>query len=202
MPNLHVMLDIETLGKAPGCCIMSIAARTFDPYGDDTLDAILDSVSFSINCDLTAQLLDGFHIDDETLAWWRNQSKETKAALYGNEGSLEASLYAFADFLEKKAKGPSPAPWGSINIWAKSPDFDCAILEHAMNFYGIKVPWTFRDKRDVRTITAVASGIPGGAPFVSATPPQAPAHVASNDCITQINAVKAAIRNMRKPANG
>lgn len=60
----HVMLDLETLGRGPGCVILSIGAVTFNPFGE----GYKHEFTCNIEPEISKQL--GFTVDPDTVAWW------------------------------------------------------------------------------------------------------------------------------------
>lgn len=135
-----VMVDIETLGGKPGSVVASIGAVYF---GDDGLGH-----EFYRVVDVLDSLLAGLRVDDDTLAWWRGQSTEAKAALRAQDArrSLDEALQDFSRFMDQHS-GPE---W--TRVWAKGPDFDLVLLQAAYEAAGQKIPWKYRNARDVRTV--------------------------------------------------
>ena len=135
------MIDIETLGREPGCVICSIGAAKFD--------AREVGETFERSVDITSCQEFGLTIDAETLEWWLTQSEEARAQLVGGDG--------LADVLADLNRFIADAD----ELWANSPSFDLAILEAAFEACGVSAPWEFYEERDYRTIKnlAVTHGI-------------------------------------------
>jgi len=130
----RAMIDIETLGTDPGCVIVSIGAVRFDlEHG------VTDSLFVSVDPESCQAL--GMEIDAGTLAWWLDQPAEAREQLTGGE-TLEHALQELRLFLSDVDE-----------VWANSPSFDLAILEHV---YDVAVagdpPWQFWEQRDYRTL--------------------------------------------------
>jgi hypothetical protein len=178
---LDISLDIETLGAKPGCVILSIGAVAFDPLTlpDSTLQA---AHMFYRNLTIFDQLMLGLVIDPETVKWWQGQDEEAHYAIE-NEKSvpLVTALSDFAEwFVNLERTG---------RVWAKSPQFDCSILEHAAEVLGVKMPWNFRDLCDVRTIAGAAKLV--GRILPSPPPePKGPVHNALVDARYQSELVQ------------
>jgi DNA polymerase III epsilon subunit-like protein len=128
----RVMVDIETLGREPGCVICSIGAAKFD--------AREVGETFEASVDITSCQEFGLEIDAETLAWWLTQSSEARAQLVGGDGLADV-LADLNRFIADAAE-----------VWANSPSFDLAILEAAFESCGVSAPWEFYETRDFRTI--------------------------------------------------
>ncbi|AFH22695.1 exonuclease [environmental Halophage eHP-32] len=128
----RVMIDIETLGREPGCVICSIGGAKFDTreVGE----------TFEASVDITSCQEFGLEIDAETLTWWLTQSSEARAQLVGGDGLADtlADLNRFIGDADE--------------VWANSPSFDLAILEAAFESCGVSAPWEFYEERDFRTI--------------------------------------------------
>ena len=77
----RVMVDIETLGREPGCVVVSIGAVEFGYGIKDELD--LDVAPTS--CQRA-----GLDIDAETLAWWLTQGEAARSQLLGGQPLAEA----------------------------------------------------------------------------------------------------------------
>jgi len=135
------MIDIETLGREPGCSIVSIGCCRFD--------AREVGETFGSSVSLTSCQDHGLEIDAETLEWWLSQSSEAREQLLGGD-DLPEVLRELNQFLAD-----------TDEVWANSPSFDLAILEAAFNACGTSAPWEFYEERDFRTIKnlAISHGI-------------------------------------------
>lgn len=184
---MDVMLDLETLGKKPGCVVLSIGALAFEPLADELPKPGNGQFVFYQNLTIWDQLLLGLQVDPETLDWWKVQSEEAKTALVADQITLNGGLFRFVTWLGNlpgKTKG---------KVWAKSPEFDCSVLEEAARRVGVNLPWDFRDKADVRTIGYVGDLCEAGA--VPAT--KGTKHNALDDCFNQAAAVQHIARGLR-----
>jgi inhibitor of KinA sporulation pathway (predicted exonuclease) len=139
------MVDIETLGTEPGAAILSIGACAFDP--DPETDDIGDRVKISV--DLESCQAAGLHIDADTLQWWLRQSDAARYVLSGGIG-LNDALGEFAAWLRDV---------DADEVWANSPKFDAAHLEHAADAVDVSLPWAYYELRDVRTIRALPGAV-------------------------------------------
>jgi len=128
----RIMLDIETLGREPGCVVVSIGACQFDDDG-------IGKEFFAEIAPASAQEF-GLTIDAETLQWWLTQSEAARDQLLGGD-DLDTALAEFAAWMPNDA-----------DVWANSPSFDCAILDAAFEAADMATPWLWYNQRDVRTI--------------------------------------------------
>lgn len=164
----RVMVDIETLGLEPGVAILSIGAVRFDTGGiGDT---------FEVNVDLESCEAAGLEIDANTLSWWLDQDEAAQHVLTGGM-ELGKALWQFSEFYR-------PAN----EIWAYSPAFDCAILEAAYDAAGMSSPWTYKDQRDCRTLSAL--------PIAVDVEQEGTEHDALDDAKYQARTVAATLREM------
>jgi len=139
----RIMLDIETLGTQPGAALLSIAAVEFQPTtaGDD--DGILDTFHAPVSATSCQEA--GLDIDAETLEWWVGRPNASEQLLGGYE--LNQVLRDLQLFLDTE---------GDLEVWAKSPSFDCVLLDAAYRAIGHDGgPWEYWQERDVRTIASL-----------------------------------------------
>ena len=164
MPR-HVMLDIEVVGV-----LASIGACEFNQAGDFT--------TFHRIIDQTSVLMSGVKVNRSTIKFWQSQPKEAIAPLLTTSGkvSLETALNDFKHFVA-----------GNMFLWAKGPDYDCVELIKYYEALDMKVPWLFRNTRDVRTVMALAG--------VKAFEPEHK-HDALSDAIAQAKTVMAAYEKL------
>lgn len=128
----RVMVDIETLGRDPGCAVIAIGAARFDTQQVGE--------TFEASIDVTSCQEFGLEIDAETLEWWLSQGPQAREQLDGGR-DLDFVLEEFAEFLD-----------GCDEVWANSPKFDAAILEEAYKPTRHSVPWEYWQLRDFRTL--------------------------------------------------
>lgn len=137
-----VMFDIETLGRKPGCVILSIGACRFDIDAKGVFD------EFYVTLDIQDSLAHGLSYDKETLRWWRNQNPKALKGIQKTSISAREGLDKFYEYLSKKPNEP---------LWAWGPHFDVSITQAAMTkVLGIdKMPWKYYNVFDARTICSV-----------------------------------------------
>lgn len=146
----HLVLDLETLGTKANSCILTIGALVFDPYKTDLIDYINNKSENSpdisilykkISIDSCVDL--GMTVDDETIKWW---SKQNEAAI--EEAFSDDDRHDIKDVLLELNKFSR----NCTKFWAKSPSFDCNIIEDAASKLQIGVPWAYHQTRCIRTI--------------------------------------------------
>lgn len=173
----HVMFDLETMGNAPGCAIVSFGAVDFDPekgVGTNTFYEVVD---------LQSCLDAGLKIDASTLYWWMGQSEAARKALLQPGKHITDVVGNFKDYWVR---------CGATFAWCHGATFDAPIVDLACRAVGTSVPWKFWDVRDTRTIFDL-TGV---------TIPRAKGvhHNALDDAKNQAAAVCEAYRRLRKTA--
>lgn len=148
MQATHVMIDLETLATVPNAIILSLGAVVFDPYAQSDFDEVR-STAFYSNIDRDDCERRGLVRDLDTEAWWARQTDAARAALLDDPRPLDQALGAFALWYSNQ-------PYKITTIWAKSPSFDCVILQSAFRAVGKRCPWMFFAERDVRTLQDIA----------------------------------------------
>lgn len=136
------MVDIETLGRLPGSVILSIGAVQFGDVGFGE--------SFYRTIDVFDSLTAGLKIDESTIEWWRTQPESARAVAQDRNAmrSLDTALAELGYFV------------GSDDfVWAKGPDFDLVLLQSAYTLLNKRIPWKYKNARDVRTILSLTPDI-------------------------------------------
>ncbi len=147
----HVMLDIETLGTAPGSTILSIGAIAFLPTG------VVPGASFHRVIHRASCTDAGLTEDRATLDWWGRQSMESAKLLsqaYSDETSapIVEVLWDFKQWLKRVEMQ---------TIWGNGAAFDNALVSTAARKcgFGAKGLWSHRRDRCYRTLAGIVQGI-------------------------------------------
>ncbi len=142
----NAMCDLETLGKLPGCSILSIGVVLFSPQG---LGAEFYTPISRASC-----VDAGLKEDASTLKWWSEQSPEARKAIDEAESagapSLKDGLQEFNAFIKSHCPG--------VKVWGNGADFDNAILHVAMDAVGLYPAWAFTNNRCYRALKGIAPG--------------------------------------------
>jgi DNA polymerase III epsilon subunit-like protein len=141
MAKTDVMIDLETLATSPDAAILTIGAVKFDPFGDDVNDP--DCEKFYVRVDLDSCDRIGLVTNDDTIAWWAQQSKEAQDEAFSPDNRIDIvdamnQLYKFC--------------WGAKRVWSHGAAFDVVICEHIFNKIQKAVPWKFWEVRCTRTL--------------------------------------------------
>ena len=136
--NVHVMLDLETLGTRPGDAILSIGAVVLDP-GKGIRS------TFYVTIDSESCKAAGLRAQKSTLEWGGKQSAEARAAAFKGELSLQSALTQFSMWVPK----------GNVLMWGNGAGFDQPLLEAAYRAMKMEAPWKFWNARCYRTIKSM-----------------------------------------------
>lgn len=161
--NAEVMVDIETMGVAPGCPVITIGAVIFNPMESETYHAMIKR-AFLVKVDVEDAVDQSNGVEGSTLKWWLAQEDGAiKALLAPDAVPLKMALTDFYDYCKSRGLGYTKKffedhhHWPTAcKIWAKSPDFDCKILEAACKSVKVNFPFRFYEYRCVRTIQDLA----------------------------------------------
>lgn len=168
-----LMIDLETTGKRPGCCILSIGAVGISKNGE--------KVNFYSRISYKGSKDEGFEDDPETIAWWKNRDAETRREAFGgtDDESPEKIVREFVAFVEKNFN----TGLRSFSVWSKGSDFDFPILNAYLDAYELATPWPFLSQRDYRTLQAVF-------PFIKAEEKNGEKHNAIEDARAQMRGLE------------
>ncbi|EOB1402898.1 exonuclease [Escherichia coli] len=142
--GIHLMIDLETMGKNPDAPIISIGAIFFDPQTGDM------GPEFSKTIDLDTA---GGVIDRDVIKWWLKQSREAQSAIMTDEIPLDDALLQLREFIDENS--------GEffVQVWGNGANFDNVILRRSYERQGIPCPWRYCNDRDVRTIVELGKAI-------------------------------------------
>lgn len=138
--RLNIMIDIETVGKSPGCGIVQIAAVPFRTNGEYF-------APFEIKISADSCMAEGLVADQETMVWWDKQPREVRDTVFSGVTTIREALGEFYLYLIRTNS--------TIIPWCKGAGFDVPILEYAMRKFGIPVPWGHRSVRCFRTLESL-----------------------------------------------
>lgn len=148
---MHYSIDIETLGKNPGCVVTQVGIAEFDMNG------IKRTMKWTLNIEQQQQR--GFVIEADTLKWWSHQNRDLFEEQLSGYCSV-AKFYSDLDRLmlplrDDPTYDPTFDP-KDIRVWACGTDFDMPIIKALLEKFGYKAPWPYNGVRDVRTLRKVA----------------------------------------------
>ena len=147
---VHIMVDIETMGKKSNAPIVSIGAVLFDPA-----TGILGETFYKV-VSLESAVSWGAEIDSSKVIWWLKQSPEARSAIANDDAiKLDDALLMFTDFvLDNVAGGRKKA-----QVWGNGATFDNTILRSSFDLACLDCPWDYWNDRDVRTMVELGRAI-------------------------------------------
>ncbi len=169
----HLMVDLETMGTAPGSAIVAIGAVVFDPVAGTLGERIHTPVS------LASAMAVGLTCDPDTITWWLRQGDAARAALTGAGAPLVDALEQLTRLYRTQRCGA---------IWGHGGNFDEPLVVAAYRAAHLLPPWRFWDSRCTRTIYALAGVKPDRAAGTH--------HNALDDAVAQAEAVIRAYRKL------
>lgn len=142
--EIHIMLDLETLGLSAHAPLISIGAVMLSE--DPNIEFERPHFYRAIKSDLSPP----FEPDFDTFTWWLRQSDDVRDVFQAAVLPAEA-IQAFSSWIHSY-----PGQRIQPLFWAKPAHVDMPWLEHSFRVYGYPFPWTHRDIRDLQTFIAIA----------------------------------------------
>jgi len=167
----NLMIDLETLSRKLYGVVTQIGAVYFNEKGE-IRDKFLVNVSIQSSLDI------GFKIDGETLKWWFERTN--LITWLNNTITITKALAMFRDFCYKNKKA---------KVW--SHYFDIYMLEGLYTKIGQKLPFNYRNWRDIRTLVDL-TGLK-----IKKEKGDPKTHNALDDCIYQVEYVTKALRMIK-----
>lgn len=147
---VHVMVDLETMGKKSDAPIVSIGAVIFDPETGFLGETFYKVVS------LESAVSWGAEIDPSTVIWWMKQSSEARSEIANDNAiQLDDALLQFSEFVFENIPGGCE----TAQIWGNSATFDNTVLRSSFERACLDCPWDYRNDRDVRTMVELGKAI-------------------------------------------
>lgn len=147
---VHVMVDLETMGKKNNAPIVAIGAVFFDP----STGSIGESF-YKVVC-LESSVNWGAVIDPSTVIWWLKQSSEARSAIVNDDAiPLQDALLQFREFVSDNVAGGSK----KAQVWGNGASFDNSILRSSYDCIAEDYPWEYWNDRDVRTMVELGQAI-------------------------------------------
>lgn len=175
-PQVHFMLDLETLDTKPSAHILELALICFCPYTGRVNEALSRHVRFG----LIPQK--GATASTSTLNWWSNENQQYFMELIDNTNADRAFLKDVLFDIVELFNGVREH--SDLRIW-NTGTFDVDIVNDAAKrvFYEIKNVINFWEVRDVRSLRQVAED------FGLLNDEWPTSHNAKDDCLRQISYV-------------
>ncbi len=147
---VHIMVDLETMGKKHNAPIVAIGAVVFDPATGSIGESF-----YKVVC-LESSVNWGAVIDPSTVIWWLKQSSEARSAIVNDDAiPLQDALLQFREFVSDNVAGGSK----KAQVWGNGASFDNSILRSAYDCIAEDYPWEYWNDRDVRTMVELGQAI-------------------------------------------
>ncbi|EMF1904218.1 3'-5' exoribonuclease [Raoultella ornithinolytica] len=147
---VHVMVDLETMGKKHNAPIVAIGAVVFDPATGSIGESF-----YKVVC-LESSVNWGAVIDPSTVIWWLKQSSEARSASVNDDAiPLQDALLQFREFVSDNVAGGSK----KAQVWGNGASFDNSILRSSYDCIAEDYPWEYWNDRDVRTMVELGQAI-------------------------------------------
>ncbi|HBQ8829234.1 TPA: 3'-5' exoribonuclease [Klebsiella variicola subsp. variicola] len=147
---VHVMVDLETMGKKHNAPIVAIGAVVFDPATGSIGESF-----YKVVC-LESSVNWGAVIDPSTVIWWLKQSSEARSAIVNDDAiPLQDALLQFREFVSDNVAGGSK----KAQVWGNGASFDNSILRSSYDCIAEDYPWEYWNDRDVRTMVELGKAI-------------------------------------------
>ncbi|MBC4088344.1 3'-5' exoribonuclease [Klebsiella pneumoniae] len=147
---VHVMVDLETMGKKHNAPIVAIGAVVFDPATGSIGESF-----YKVVC-LESSVNWGAVIDPSTVIWWLKQSSKARSAIVNDDAiPLLDALLQFREFVSDNVAGGSK----KAQVWGNGASFDNSILRSSYDCIAEDYPWEYWNDRDVRTMVELGHAI-------------------------------------------
>ncbi len=150
--EVHVMIDLETLGTRVTAPVVAIGAAVFYPHHGLCRAPEMFYTRVEWNSALLGRTADG-----STLQWWLRLPDRARLEILKPGVQTRAALNSFSEFL--LALSSASGKPRRLHVWGNGASFDIAILEDLYQQYGLPVPWRYFDVLDCRTVEFMAEGL-------------------------------------------
>jgi len=133
----RIMLDIETMGLAPGSAITSIGAVKFG--GGKITERFYRRISLQSCIDA------GLTMDASTVLWWMQQGDKARSELNEPGVTIYRGLLDFSIFIAGE----------DVEIWGNGAAYDNVLVACACKKVSVDAPWAHRKSLCYRTVKAM-----------------------------------------------
>lgn len=181
----ELMFDLETLDTTPSAIVLSVGAVIWETSADATGALYWTPVDrFYRILDIQPQADKKRTVSESTILWWQRQDPTAQAEAFNPvRQPVTKTLRDFCNFVNHRAY--------DINaFWANPATFDFPIWEDLALTFSDYVPWSYRQKYDVRTVVREAGY--SAKDHVPTIPIDGLPHMPVYDCEWQIDLLTAA----------
>ena len=146
-------IDFETLSLEPNCALLSVGVVVFNPSKVQTYEEMIQTAPnlYMVFDTKDQREIFGRHFCPETSAWWDDQDDAARDAIFKhpNKVGYQSGLVSLVKWIEgmKLVEGVS-------KLWSYGAASDAVWLESACKSVGLKMPFSYREIRCLRTMAA------------------------------------------------
>lgn len=143
-PEIHVMIDLESLGNRINPVLVQISAVTFDFTKPKAIPK-----EFDIRITDTSCAAIGLEYSKDTIDWWKQQSIEAQEKVFGPEDRypIKEALSKFAEFIADLRK-----EYKKVYLHGNGIRADNVWLLSAFKAAGMQDPVAYNEDLDFRTL--------------------------------------------------
>ncbi len=171
------MIDLETMGRSPGCVVTHVAIVTFNPPNPNPIDIM------HLHLSMTEQLKAGLKVDSSTIKWWMGQEDKARNIFKMDSFQVDDLYQCIKATVDE-----------NTFVWSHAT-FDIPIINHLLQTFGFKSPFNYRKCMDIRTAQELYKIRFNEDAYA---PKEGVAHNAVDDCKSQINLICKIIGDLRK----
>ncbi len=148
----ELMFDLETLDTKPSAIVLSVGAVVWETFKTDTGILGWHVINrFYRILDIQSQAEKKRTVSESTLVWWQRQDANARDEAFSPvRQPVTGVLNDFRRFVDLGSH--------EINaFWASPATFDFPMWEDLAMTFSNYVPWSYRQKYDVRTVVREAS---------------------------------------------
>jgi hypothetical protein len=159
MTMYEMMFDLETLDTKPSAVVLSVGAvvweTMFNPSTEELSYEITERFLRVLN--IQEQVDRSRTVSQSTLLWWQRQDRTAQQEAFNPvRQPVEMVLNDLRGFVDQFAD-PAVGDEGINRFWASPATFDFPIWDDLAMTFGNYVPWSYRQKYDVRTVVQEAN---------------------------------------------
>tara|TARA_R110000868_G_C10972634_1_gene770658 strand:- start:35384 stop:35914 length:531 start_codon:yes stop_codon:yes gene_type:complete len=138
------MFDIETFGTVANAVVISVGAAGFDKEGK--------SFEYYQRIDIESQTKAGRSMNESTLLWWMDQSKEAQTVFKEDAQDTKYALDKMIVQIQNRFD------LKKLEVYGNGANFDITIMENLLATFELPIPWKFWNIRCYRTIKNLFAG--------------------------------------------
>ncbi len=155
----EMMFDLETLDTKPSAVVLSVGAVVWDTkfnYGTGKQEYEIKERFLRI-LEMEEQFSYGRTVSQSTLLWWQCQDPMARGEAFNPARQPCAQVFLELMGFANRYADPESNDLGITAFWASPATFDFPIWDDLAMTFSNFVPWTYRQKYDVRTVVREAN---------------------------------------------